>query len=77
MTRNTMIGDAVEQYVSAHTRESALAAELRQETMANIADGQMMTPPDVAAMLGFAVFILPAPRSSTAGSFSRERRAGP
>jgi predicted O-methyltransferase YrrM len=70
MTRNTMIGDAVEQYVSAHTRESALAAELRQETMANIADGQMMTPPDVAAMLALLVRMLGAKRAIEVGTFT-------
>ena len=70
MTRNTMIGDAVEKYVSAHTRESPLAAELREETMRNIADGQMMTPPDVAAMLGLLVRMIAGKRAIEVGTFT-------
>jgi predicted O-methyltransferase YrrM len=70
MTRNTMIMDAVEKYVSAMTRETPLQAELRQETMRSIADGQMMTPPDVAALLGLLVRISGAKRAIEVGTFT-------
>jgi predicted O-methyltransferase YrrM len=70
MTRNTMITDAVEKYVSAMTRETPLQAELRQETMRSIADGQMMTPPDVAALLGLLVRISGAKRAIEVGTFT-------
>lgn len=70
MTRNTMITDAVETYVSAHTRETPLAAELREETMRSIADGQMMTPPDVAALLGLLARIAGAKRAIEVGTFT-------
>jgi caffeoyl-CoA O-methyltransferase len=69
MTRNTMIAAAVENYVSAHTRETPLAAELRQETM-RLPDGQMMTPPDVAALLGLLVRIAGAKRAIEVGTFT-------
>jgi predicted O-methyltransferase YrrM len=70
MTRNTMIPGAVEKYVSATTRETQLAAELRQETMRSIAVGQMMTPPDVAAMLGLFVRMIGAKRAIEVGTFT-------
>jgi predicted O-methyltransferase YrrM len=70
MTRNTMIPGAVEKYVSAMTRETLLAAELRQETMRSIAVGQMMTPPDVAAMLGLFVRMIGAKRAIEVGTFT-------
>jgi O-methyltransferase len=69
MTRNTMLTDAVEKYVDAHTRETALAAALRKETM-RLPDGQMMTPPDVAALIGFLVRTLGAKRAIEVGTFT-------
>ena len=63
MTRNTMITAAVEKYVGAHTRETPLAVELRKETM-RLPNGQMMTPPEVAALLGLLVRIAGAKRRS-------------
>ena len=69
MTRNTMIPDAVEKYVSAMTRETPLAAELRKET-ARLPNGQMMTPPDVAALLGLLVRIAGATRAIEVGTFT-------
>jgi predicted O-methyltransferase YrrM len=69
MTRNTMLTDAVERYVDAHTRETPLAAELRKETMRR-PDGQMMTPPDVAAMLAFLARTVGAKRAIEVGTFT-------
>jgi predicted O-methyltransferase YrrM len=69
MTRNTMIPEAVEKYVSAHTRETPLAAELRKETM-RLPNGQMMTPPDVAALLGLLLRIAGAKRAIEVGTFT-------
>jgi predicted O-methyltransferase YrrM len=69
MTRNTMLTDAVEKYVDVHTRETTLAAELRRETM-RLPDGQMMTPPDVAALLGFLVRTAGAKRAIEVGTFT-------
>jgi predicted O-methyltransferase YrrM len=69
MTRNTMIADAVEKYVSAMTRETPLAAALRRETM-RLPNGQMMTPPDVAALLGLLVRIAGAKRAIEVGTFT-------
>src|SRR5438105_12960945 len=69
MTRNTMITDAVEKYVGAHTRETPLAAALRKETM-RLPNGQMMTPPDVAALLGLLVRIAGAKRAIEIGTFT-------
>ena len=69
MTRNTMITTAVENYVSAHTRETPLAAELRRKTM-RLPNGQMMTPPDVAALLGLLVRIAGAKRAIEVGTFT-------
>jgi caffeoyl-CoA O-methyltransferase len=69
MTRNTMITTAVEKYVSAMTRETPLQAELRKETM-RLPNGQMMTPPDVAALLGLLVRIAGAKRAIEVGTFT-------
>jgi predicted O-methyltransferase YrrM len=69
MTRNTMITQAVEKYVGAHTRETPLAAELRKETM-RLPNGQMMTPPEVAALLGLLVRIAGAKRGIEIGTFT-------
>ena len=69
MTRNTMIATAVETYVSGLTRETKLAAELRTETM-RLANGQMMTPPDVAALLALLVRMVGAKRAIEVGTFT-------
>ena len=69
MTRNTMIATAVETYVSGLTREPKLAAELRTETM-RLANGQMMTPPDVAALLALLVRMVGAKRAIEVGTFT-------
>lgn len=69
MTRNTMIPGAIEKYVSAHTYETPLAAKLREETM-RLPNGQMMTPPDVAALLGLLVRIAGAKRAIEVGTFT-------
>ena len=64
-----MIATAVETYVSGLTREPKLAAELRTETM-RLANGQMMTPPDVAALLALLVRIAGAKRAIEVGTFT-------
>jgi len=69
VTRNTMIATAVETYVSGLTRETKLAAELRTETM-RLANGQMMTPPDVAALLALLVRMVGAKRAIEVGTFT-------
>jgi len=69
VTRNTMIATAVETYVSGLTREPKLAAELRTETM-RLANGQMMTPPDVAALLALLVRMVGAKRAIEVGTFT-------
>jgi O-methyltransferase len=70
MTKNTMIPDSVERYVaSAITRETPLQAELRKETM-RLPDGQMMTPPDVAALLALVVRMIGARRAIEVGTFT-------
>ena len=69
MTRNTMIADAVEKYVSAHTRESEIAAALREETM-RLPNSEMMTPPDVAGLLAFLVRAIGGKRAIEVGTFT-------
>jgi predicted O-methyltransferase YrrM len=65
MTRNT-----IENYV-AHTitRESKVAAELRERTM-RVPHGGMMTPPDTAALLGLIVRMIGAKRAIEVGTFT-------
>lgn len=70
MTRNTMITAAVENYVAKTiTRETPLQAELRRETI-QMPDAQMMTPPDVAALLGLMVRMIGARRAIEVGTFT-------
>ena len=69
MTRNTMIADAVEKYVSALTRESEIAAALRKETM-RLPNSEMMTPPDVAGLLAFLVRAIGGKRAIEVGTFT-------
>jgi caffeoyl-CoA O-methyltransferase len=69
MTRNTMIAGAVETYVSGLTRETAIAAALRKETM-RLPNSTMMTPPDVAALLALLVRLVGAKRAIEVGTFT-------
>jgi len=69
MTRNTMLSPSVERYLDAITRETPLQAELRKETM-RLPNGQMMTPPDVAALLGWLVRVAGARRAIEVGTFT-------
>src|SRR5436189_5203405 len=69
MTRDTMTTASIENYLAKTTRESKIAAELRAETM-RIPDGQMMTPPDTAALLGLIVRMIGAKRAIEVGTFT-------
>src|SRR5690242_19635610 len=69
MTRNTVLSAAIEHHLDAITRETPLQAELRKETM-SLPNGQMMTPPDVAALLGLLVRMAGARRAIEVGTFT-------
>ena len=65
-----MTSPSIEDYV-AHTitRESKVAAQLRERTM-RVPHGGMMTPPDTAALLGLMVRLIGARRAIEVGTFT-------
>ena len=68
MTRQ--MATATEAYVTqTATRESKVAAQLRERTM-RVPHGGMMTPPDTAALLGLMVRMIGAKRAIEVGTFT-------
>ena len=64
MSDHIGMNEALERYVVSHTRETALAARLRQET-AKMPRGGMQTMSDQVAFLAFLVRLLPARHGKT------------
>ena len=61
---------SIEDYVTqTATRESKIAAELRERTL-QVPHGSMMTPPDTAALLGLLVRLIGARRAIEVGTFT-------
>ncbi|MGH8042504.1 MAG: O-methyltransferase [Rudaea sp.] len=69
MTRRFTASDAVETYVWAHSRESAVAARLREET-AKLPQAGMQIGPDQAALLALLVRSIGARRCIEIGTFT-------
>lgn len=69
MTRRLDISDSVEDYLRTHTRESATAARLREET-ARLPQARMQIGPDQAAFLALLVRSIGAQRCIEIGTFT-------
>ena len=69
MTRRYVASDAIENYVWSHTRESAIARRLREET-AKLPQAQMQIGPDQAAFLALLVRSIGATRCIEIGTFT-------
>lgn len=69
MGRRLPASEAIETYVTAHSRESDVAARLRAET-ATLAQANMQIGPDQAAFLGLLVRAIGARRCIEIGTFT-------